>query len=232
MSELLDDMLNLNILENLCSGVGVEINISALSKAFKRHRNTIKSQVRALVEHEIINRPTYPFIWLCQEYPLLAVAQMELPRNEDIDRWFIEDKHIFAAFYVRDEEYNTLLIEYHKDLHTYANWKKKIVAEGKIPPRETRHPANVLIFSNKDIIKYQPHSSIYIMEERYIDGKELEINGYKMNRLCFQILKKLVSGEGIRTNENILARKLNVHRKTIERRISTLLKKEIITKPV
>ena len=176
MSELLSDLLNLDILENLCSGKGVEVNISVLAKVLKRHRNTIKSQVNALFENKIINRPIYPFIWLCQEYPLLVVAQAEFPRTEEIDKWFKWDKHIFSAFYVRDEEYNTLLIEYHKDIHTYGQWKKKIVREGKIPPPEIRHPAHVLIFSNRDIIKYQPYSPIYTMEEIYTKGKELEIN--------------------------------------------------------
>jgi hypothetical protein len=53
-----------------------------------------------------------------------------------------------------------------------------------------------------------------------------------MNMLSFQILKTLVLGEGLRTNENMLAQELNVHRKTIERRLSLLLKGNIISKPV
>lgn len=69
------------------------------------------------------------------------------------------------------------------------------------------------------------------MEENYKKGQEMDINGYKMNYLCFRILKALVRGEGIRTNENMLAQKLNVHRKTIERRISNLLTEKIISKP-
>jgi predicted transcriptional regulator len=231
MSDLLTDKLNLDILEKLCSGVGVEVNISALAKFFKRHRNTIKSQVNALFEYNIINRPIYPFTWLCQVYPLLVIARAEYPRNEQIDNWFKEDKHIFAAFYVRDEEYNTLLIEYHENVHEYGRWKKKLLQEKIIPSSEVSSPAHVLIFSNKDIFKYQPFSPIYVMEEKYFDGEELEINGYKMNNLCFEILKKLVLGEGIRTNENVLAQSLNVHRRTIERRISALLAEGIIFRP-
>jgi DNA-binding Lrp family transcriptional regulator len=232
MSELLNDALNLEILENICSGMGVEVNISALSKSFKKHRNTIKAHVKELFEHKIIDRPIYPFIWLYQEFPLLVVARADLPRNEKIDKFLIEDEHIFAVFYVRDEEYNTLLIEYHKDLHTYGEWRKKIVAEDKIPPRETRYPASALFFSTKNIIKYQPNSPVHIMEERFKKGEEIKINGCKMNGLHVQILKKLMFGDGIRTNENVLAQKLKVHRRTIERRISELLKENIVLNPV
>ena len=39
-------------------------------------------------------------------------------------------------------------------------------------------------------------------------------------------------GEGIRTNENFLAKQLNVHRRTIARRIDTLHKSGIISRPV
>ena len=232
MSELLNDTLNLNILENICSGTGVNVNISELSKTFKKHRNTIKSQVRDLFEHKIINKPIYPFIWLYQEYPLLVVVRADLPRNEEIDKFLREDEHIFGAFYVRDEEYNTLIIEYHSNLYTYGQWKKRIVEENKIPPREIRYPAHALFFSNEHIIKYQPESPIYTIEEKLRSGEKLEFKGLKMNNLSFQILKTLVLGNGIRTNENILAKKLNVHRKTIERRISTLLKEKIISNPV
>ncbi len=232
MSKLLNDKLNLDLLEHICSGEGIEVNISALAKTFKRHRNTIKTQVNSLFENRIINRPIYPFIWLCQEYPLLVVAQAEFPRTKGIDNWFKNDKHIFAAFYVRDEEYNTLLIEYHKDIHTYGQWKKQLIRENIISSKDIRHPAHVLIFSNRDIFKYQPHSPIYLMEDKYRKGEELTINGYKINNFCFQILKKLVLGEGVRTNENLLAKDLNVHRRTIERRISVLRQQNIVSQPV
>ena len=232
MSDLLNDRLNLDILENICSGIGVDVNISMLSNMFKKHRNTIKTQVNALFDHKIINRPIYPFIWLYEEYPLLVVVRADLPRNKEIDKFLREDEHIFAAFYVRDEEYNTLLIEHHSDIHTYGEWKEKIVREHRIPPRELRYPAHALFFSNHHIIKYQPNSPIYMMEKRHKKDKTLDINGYKMNDLCIQILKTLVLGKAIRTNENMLAERLDVHRKTIERRISALLKENIVSEPV
>ena len=232
VSQLLNDRLNLDILEALCSGNGVEVNISALSKIFGRHRNTIREQVNALFEHNIINRPIYPFIWLYNEYPLLVIVQADLPRNEKTEKFLRNDETIFGAFYVRDEEYNTLLIEYHPDIYAYGQWKNKIVDEGKIPPRDTRYPANAMFFSTQQIIKYIPNSPVYRMEQRYETGKDLVINGYKMNKLCFQIMKNLMMGEGIRTNENYLSQTMDVHRKTIERRITSLLNEKVVSKPV
>jgi hypothetical protein len=231
VADPLDDRLNLDILENICYGTGVEVNISALAKTFKRHRNTIKEQVRALFEHRILDRPIFPFIWLYTEYPMLLVVRADLPRTEQVDRFLKEDEHIFGAFYVRDEEYNTLLIEFFRDLHSYVEWRKNIVVQNRIPPRENRFPSQSLFFSSQNIVKYQPHSPISGMEERIRRGERLELNGFILNSLCFNIMKKLVLGEGIRTNENLLAQKLKVHRKTIERRIADLIRSGVVSHP-
>lgn len=232
MSELLDDRLNLDILENICSGRGVAINISSLARIFRKHRNTIKSQVSDLFEHNILDRPVYPFVWLYREFSLLVLVRADLPRDEGINTFLTEDENIFAAFFVRDGSYNTLIVEFHEDVFTYGEWRKRIVRERKIPPRDIRYPADALFFSTQQIIKYQPYSPIYVIEERYANGESLEINGYRMGKLGFQIVKELMLGRGIRTNENMLAQELDVHRKTIERRISVLLREEIVEAPV
>ena len=231
MAHPLEDRLNLDILENICYGTGVEVNISALAQTFKRHRNTIKEQVSALFEHRILDRPIFPFLWLYKECPMLLVVRADLPRTEKVDRFLNEDGHIFGAFYVRDEEFNTLLIEFFKDLHSYVEWRKNIVLRDLIPPRENRFPSHALFFSSENIVKYQPYSPISGMEERIRRGERLELNGYRLNSLCFQIMKKLVLGEGIRTNENTLAQKLDVHRKTIERRIADLVHAGVVSHP-
>ena len=57
MSGLLNDELNLNLLECICSGKGVEVNISELSKILKKHRNTISNKLKELFGHNIINKP-------------------------------------------------------------------------------------------------------------------------------------------------------------------------------
>ncbi|MEM4729085.1 MAG: hypothetical protein QXH42_04910 [Thermoplasmata archaeon] len=232
MSELLEDILNLDILENLCSGSGVEVNISALASMFSKHRNTIKNHLRELFGHEILNPPVYPFLWIYQEYPLMITVRADLPREEKIERFLKEDEHIFAAFYVRDGEYNTFLIEFFENLFTYGEWRKRIVAENLIPPRETRYPGDAMMFSNQHMIKYQPHSPVINIEERISRGETVTLNGLRLSSICFNILKKLTFGEGIRTNENLLAQKLGVHRRTIERRIKEMLEARIIGPPV
>jgi hypothetical protein len=58
------------------------------------------------------------------------------------------------------------------------------------------------------------------------------MNGYMFDELSFQILKKLMTGEGIRTNEQLLASKVGMQRKNVERHISNLIDKKVIQKPV
>ena len=232
MAELLDDRLNLDILENLCRGIGVEVNISDLASTLKKHRNTIRTHVDGLLEKKIILRPIYPFLQLYTEYPLLVVARADLPRSAAIERFLQEDEQIFSAYYVRDEEFNTLMIEFHKDLYAYSLWRGKIVAERKIPPRETRYPADSATIDMRNLIKYQPNSAMHVIEERYRSGEKVAFDGYELEDLSFNILKRLTMGEGIRTNENQLSKDLGVHRKTVERRIAAMLDAKIVGPPV
>ena len=231
VSAVMDNELNLAILENICNGVGVRVNISDLAKTLRKHRDTIRDQVNALFDNNIINTPIYPFIRLYQEYPLLVIVRADLPKTEEIVEFLLEDEHIFGAFYVKDEEYNTFLIMFFKDISTYVDWRKKIVAEKDIPPRDVRYPASASFFSNKHIIKYQPYSPIYRIEEKSQNGEIITLNGLKLNDLSIRILKRLMIGESIRTNENLLSKKLNINRKTVERRISALIKEKVIGRP-
>lgn len=232
MSDMLDDILNLEILEKICDGKGVSVNISALSKSLARHRNTIKSQVMDLLEHKVISEPYYPFIEVFNQRPLFAVVRADLPKTKNVDEFLIEDEAIFASFRSWDEGYNTLLFEYHKDMSSYYNWKETIVKEKRLPPLEHRFPADVLFLNNKLLIKYEPNSSIYKLEEKFKENNEIIINGYKIKELGFQILKKLLRGEGIKTNEHFLAKKSGTHRRTIERRINNMISAEIVSRPV
>jgi len=232
MSELLSDQLNLDLLKCICQGEGVEVNVNSLSKTFKKHRNTIKMHLNDLIDNRIIDGPAYPLLWTFREYPLLVIARSDLPRSDEVHDFIIEDEHIAGAFNVRDEEYNMLFMEFHEDLFLYEEWRDRIVQENRIPPREKRYPANSLFFSNRKMIKYQPHSSIGIMERRLKKNGHIDINGARIDPLSFSILKKIMTGEGIRTVENTLSKKLEVHRKTVERRISALMEQGIISKPV
>ena len=230
MTNLLNDELNLRVLKEICSGNGVEVNISELSRSLKKHRNTIRDRIEPLFENNIINKPVYPFFWLFKEYPLMVITRADLPRDE-LTNYFIEtDPHIFAAFFKKEEEYNTFIIQYHKDLYGYQQWREGLVKEGKLPPREIRYPSESMFFSNQAFIKYNPSHPMELIEQHF-DSLYTTLNGYKLDTLSLQILKKLLNGIGIQTNENYLSEQLGVHRKTIERRISALIKEKIILEP-
>jgi DNA-binding Lrp family transcriptional regulator len=229
MNDLLNDELNLQILENICSGSGVEVNISELSRSLKKHRNTIRDRIENLLEYKIINRPSYPFFWLYNEYPLMVIARADLPRDEQTVKFIEEDPHIFAAFFKKDEQYNTFLIEFFTDIGHHQRWREEVTRENKIPPRETRYPADIMYFDT-NFLKYNPAHMVQLIE----DDMELlhgMLNNYKLDELSIQILKKLAYGEGIQTNEHFLAEKLGVHRRTIERRIDRLIESKIVLPP-
>ncbi len=229
---MLDDRLNLEILEKLVSGTGVSVNVSALAKSLGKHRNTVNSQVRALFENNIITGPYYPFMEVLNQRPLFAVVRADLPNNEQVEKFLLQDDTIFASFRSWDEGYNTLLMEFHKDLSSYFEWKEKIVAEKRLPPLEGRFPADVVFLNNTLHIKYDPNSSVQCLEKAFKEKGELVINGYRIRELGFQILKKLLRGEGIKTNEHLLARELNTHRRTIEKRIYKFLDADIVSRPI
>ena len=231
MSELLNDELNLKILKEICSGNGVDVNISELSRKLNKHRNTIRDRVENIIKYNVINKPMYPFYWLYSEYPLMVISRADLPRDKITNNFIENDPHIFAAFFKKDEEYNTFLIEYHKDIDSHLKWKENLINEGKLPPRETRYPSDAMFFSNKNFIKYNPAHMINMVEEDKNKHNSI-LNGYKLDDLSYKIIKNLVFGEGIHTNEHLLAEKLGFHRKTIERRIKTLIDNKIILPPV
>ena len=52
MNDLLNDELNLLLLEKICSGDGVEVNISELSRSLKKHRLTIRDRLENIFEHK------------------------------------------------------------------------------------------------------------------------------------------------------------------------------------
>lgn len=230
MEDLLNDELNLKILGAICSGQGVDVNISELSRALKKHRNTVRDRVNHLFEYEIINRPIYPFFWIYSEYPLMVIARADLPRDEQTNNFIENDPHIFAAFFKKDEEYNTFMIEYFKNIAAHQKWRDSIVREGKLPPRETRYPADILYFSNKNFIKYNPAHMADLIYEDKKDHHGI-INNHKLDDLSIEILVNLVNGKGVQTNEHFLAEKYGIHRKTIERRIEKMVQEKIILPP-
>ena len=123
IADLLKDKINLNLLKNICSGNGLDVNLSYLSRHLKRHRNSIRERVRKLLKNGIIDRPIFPFFGLFMEYPLLVSAYADLPDNERVHEWLRNDRNVFATFRVREGEYNTMLFEFHKSVWHYLNRK-------------------------------------------------------------------------------------------------------------
>lgn len=230
-ADLLEDETNLLLLRSLVSGESVSVNVNSLANRLKKHRNTIKNEVEQLFECKIVNPPICPFM-LYKEYPILVVVRADLPDIEQIHDWVTHDKHIFAAYWSRQAEYNMLLFQYHKDVLAYQLWRESLTKEGKIPPRETRVPSNSTYVSNQMMSKYEPSAAIGLMEGELSRKGKTEVNGMKLEKLQFSILKHLVTGGVFKTNESLLCKELGIHRKTVAKRIELLMKNGWILEPV
>jgi DNA-binding Lrp family transcriptional regulator len=232
MSLLPDDPLDLMLLKHICSGHGVETNIAHLSRLLGRHEKTMRDRVKKLLDYGIVNGPVFPFRGLFNEYPLLVISYSDLPYDGKTIRWLKEDRNIFAAYRVREGESNTVIFEFHKDVWDYHVWRDEIAAEGKIPGRGTRAPSNNYYFSNRGIFKYEPSVAIELIKDEFKRRRRMEINGYELDEAAIRVLECLLKGEGIRVNENLLAKELGVTRKTVSSRISKLREKGLILGPL
>jgi len=232
MNDLLDDVTNLEILKNVCSGSGVFVNMTWLSRHFKRHRNTVQKRVDDLIRNKIINPPVCPFVALYKAYPLLIVVFANFPDYSEVEKWLKTDKNIFAAFKIRDGDHNIMLFEFHKTVLDYQIWRDSLVKDGKIPPRQNRLASQRMYFSNELILKYEPNAPIRLMEEQFAKNNSLTINGYTLDKLAFKILKCLLEGKGVKVNENHLSHVLGIHRNTVGKRLRRLLRSEAILPPV
>jgi len=232
IADSLKEELNLRLLRNICSGNGLDVNLSYLSRHLRRHRNSIRERVRNLLSHKIIDRPIFPFFGLFKEYPLLVAAYADLPDSERVNEWLRNDRNVFAAFRVREGEYNIMLFEFHESVWDYHIWRDALVLEDKIPRRGERAPSTVYYFANQLIEKYDPTAGATLIEEEFKGKKDrIDINGYEIDRLALQVLQHLVNGEGIKVNENLLSKELGVHRRTIAKRISKLRDAGLILDP-
>jgi len=236
MTDLLNDKETLILLENLVSGKAVSVNLSALSRIFDKHRNTIKKKVENIFDYKIVDRPIFPFHGLYNIYPLLVVIHIDLPENEDFIKWVKEDPYIFAAFRSRQGEYDTLLFVYHKNITSYQLWVDSLPsilkAEYGISERDATFVSDTSYFSNQLMIKYSPSSGVHLMERDFLEKGGLTINGYSLDDLDLKIVKSLVSGLGIKVNNTLLCNESGLHRKTVEKRIDALLREGLISNPV
>jgi hypothetical protein len=230
---MIDEELDYPLLRNLVHGNSVTVNIHALTKALKKHRNTVRQRVQEIFENKVLTRPFFPFVRLFKEYPLLVLTEVSLPYDDEIDKWFREDPHIFAAFRSRYSEYNTLLLLYHKDITSYELWREKLAVERKVLLVDGSLPrSSTSFYSNQLRIKYEPNAPVYLMEEELKTRGEILTNGYRLDRLSFQIVKLLAEGKCIKLNESQLAKKLGLHRRTVVRKTQELIDEEWISDPL
>lgn len=232
MKDILEDELNLKIMELVCSGEGVVVNVTELSNIFEKHRNTVKNNITKLFEHKILEKPYYPFIQLFKEWPLLVIEKAHFQRDIKTNTFIEKDPSIWAAFFAKENEYNTLLIEFHKDLYSYQNWRESIITEEKITLMEKSYPSEAVFLSMKNLIKYDPTVSVQIIQNNYKNRRHKELNGLRINEFRLELIKLLLAGKGINTNENHLGSMLNVHRRTVKRRIEKLIKNRVLNNPV
>lgn len=227
----LDDEFSLRLLRYLVSGDGIKININSMAKELKLHRTTVSKRIQSLYDRRILDKPRYPFIQLFQEYPLLVIALADIPRIPQSTTFFKEDSHIFAAYTCREGPYNTLLIEFFKDMESYHSWRESIVTEQKLPSRENRATAEVFIFSNKLGFKYDPSCFINQFKKEIKRRKKIELSGYSIDNVDLKIVELLSKGNHIYPNETYLAKEMDTNRKKINRRIESLLEYHIVDTP-
>jgi DNA-binding Lrp family transcriptional regulator/predicted regulator of amino acid metabolism with ACT domain len=228
---ILEDEINLRLLRYLVSGNGVMVNVRAMAKKMGVHRATVQRKINLLYSSKILNPPFYSFPQLYIEYPLLVLVKADMPRSLDIKEFFIDDSHIFAAFSCMEGPYNTFLIEFFRDLESYHSWREQIVIDRKIPSRETRVPADANIFSNKLTFKYDPNCFFKNFKNEFEKNKVLILNNIEIDSKTFEILDFLMNGIFIQRNDSYLARELELNRKTVKKRVETLLNEKIISSP-
>jgi hypothetical protein len=181
--------------------------------------------VEKLFSNKILERPFHPFSQIFPEYPLLVFEKAKLPRTRKANSWIEKNPHIWAAFFVKDEEYNTLLIESHENLYAYQLWRNQL-NEGEYIS------SDAIFLSTKAIIKNDPAASIELLKANYQRFPEMKMNGLTMDETYLELIEALLLGKGVWTNPNSLGRELNVHRMTVQRRLDLLLQEKIIPNPV
>ncbi len=236
MPDLLADKNNLVILEELLSGDAVRVNLSELSRELGHHRHTIMGRVKAIIDNGILDTPYVPFVGLGKVYPLFVILYLEAPDDVRFEKWIREDPYIFAAFRTRQSDFNTLLFLYHENLTSYLRWRESLPSvmrtEYNIPEELTSFLSSSFYHSNELTIKHEPSSGLALMIEKARINGTNNNGGFMLNDLDFKILNCLCSGVGLKINEAHLCKKTGLHRKTVEKRIASLMDEGYIARPV
>ena len=239
MSELLENKDNLMILESLVKSDSVSINFNELGRILSKNRGTIQDRVEKLIEKNIVEPPSFPFIHLFSAFPLLTLINMDIPDciecEPRITKWIQEDPRIIAAYKFRQGKYGTLIFSLHMNLKDAHEWMAQIPSilenEYHVEKKHATFNSNTIYVSNQLLLKYDPSTGINILERDYKKG-ERSLNGYTLDKLDLSILRYLMAGKGVKYNRNTISISTGLHSKTIENRIESLLKNKVLLNPV
>jgi DNA-binding Lrp family transcriptional regulator len=236
MTDLLDDKNNLVILEELVSGNAVSVNYSHLSRYLEKHRHTMIRRVQRIFDCGLLKPPSVPFLGLAKVYPLLVILHIEVPDDERFIQWIKQDPYILAAFKTRHLEHNTILLIYHKNISSYLRWRESLpatmTAEYKIPEHLTRFASMTSYYANDLMVKYEPSSGMALVLKEFEDHGNIGIRGCILNSADLEVAQCLTNGIGLKINQTLLCEKTGLHRKTVQNRISALIKAGYIRIPV
>ena len=231
MKDLLQDRVTLSLLELLVQGRGVDVNVSQLAKRFNHHRQTVKERLNYLYSNNIVTKPFYPFNGLLDVMNILVVSKDEFCRDQKTNSFIESDSQIYTAFVCKEEVYNTITIQLHRDLYTYHKWCENLYQGDLITRCDNQHFSEAILFSSQRILKFNPSSPIPVLTNEIKKSSLQCINGHKIDDLTLDILTSILKGECIRTNENLIAKELGIQRKTVIRKIGSLLETNTIFHP-
>ena len=239
MSEILENVDNLKIIASLVTGDSVVINYSELGRKLSKNRGTIQERVERLLEYNIISPPSFPFYYLFNVYPLALLTNMDIPDCVEcqprIKKWIMDDPRIIAAYKFRQGEYGTLIFTLHRDMKEAHNWMSMLPYTLEtvyhVEKEHATFNSNTIYLSNELLLKYDPSTSINILERDSRKG-EVCLNGYCLDRLDLQILRLLLTGKGIKYNRNKVSQTSGLHSSTVEKRVNQMLKEKILLDPV
>lgn len=214
------DSVDKKILSYLCLGEGVFINMYKLSKNLNCHRNTVRSRVNSLLEHKIIRPPTCLYNLLFEKLPLMSIDYVNYPLDK-IDK-IVQDPNVVGVYKVHEGEYNILTFSFWKNVLAHKVWEEKNFYE------------DALVGDSEAM--YIPTAFIFKMNfngilPRLIEKNARVFGGQVLDNLSFRILCYLLKGNFLWINEQAIAKKVGVHRRTVKRRISTYFNKNIISSP-
>jgi len=238
MPTMLEDPRNLRILLELCSGDAVSVNVNQLSRSLGVDRATIHQRVKTMVEHRVLDPPTYPFHGVFRVYPILAIIKLDARglNRQGLTRWMREDPQILAAYHSLLWSHDTLLITYHESVADHQLWMGAIpetlfkIYGVDVNRGDLR--SSVSYLSNQLMVKYSPGSGVRLIEKTVQEEGSATLGGRRLDELDVRIMRALMEGEGIRTNISRLSAASGLHRKTVERRIDLLLSGRHIAEPV